>query len=70
MTKDEINLIFNAPPIPKCAGCGRPKGDHKAGSFACPISRHAFTGFHTDKHCEPKPMRPNVKVTGAPATDD
>jgi hypothetical protein len=57
MTKDEIDLIFNAPPIPKCAGCGKLKGDHKAGSLACPIGGGKFPQFYMDRHYEPKAER-------------
>jgi hypothetical protein len=39
-----------------CALCGRRRGDHKAGTLHCPLSRHRFTHFsqtQTYKEREP-----------------
>ncbi len=50
---DEGEFIFNAKPDPKCKHCNREKGKHRATTFQCPTTRHAFTAFHQTNVYEP-----------------
>ena len=52
-----------------CKHCGRERGDHKAHTFHCPLSRHAFTHFDQEKTYEAGTRKsrravkyPNLKI--------
>lgn len=57
----------------RCEQCGRTRGEHKAGTFNCPMTRHRFTAFHQYQGYYPVEKGPmkefnctveNVCVTG------
>jgi len=52
-----VELNFNAVPPPRCKHCGREKGNHKAGTFHCPIGRGSFPRFSTITMYEPRKTR-------------
>lgn len=42
-----------------CKTCGKPKSQHKAITFNCPVKgRGNFKGFIPDQYYEPNPNRP------------
>lgn len=65
---DSKDLVFNAAPLPKCKHCGRDKGQHRAGSLACPVGRGSFPSFSESATYEPRKVRPKPRTPQPPVT--
>ena len=62
---DEFAVELNfGPPPPRCKHCGREKGNHKAGSFHCPIGRGSFPTFSTETVYTPRKTRAKQSTPG------
>jgi hypothetical protein len=56
-----MKIDFSKTPQPKCQLCGKPRGDHKAQTFNCPIGTkhrtYSYTQFDQINVYVPKPEK-------------